>query len=37
LGVRVVMGLPLAGSLIVFFLLTLIWIEARLNTPAQAA
>jgi FHS family glucose/mannose:H+ symporter-like MFS transporter len=37
LGVRVVMGLPLAGSLIVFLLLALIWIEARFSTAARAA
>jgi len=37
LGVRVVMGLPLAGSLIVFLLLAMIWIEARFSTPARAA
>jgi FHS family glucose/mannose:H+ symporter-like MFS transporter len=34
-GVRVVMGLPLAGSVVVFVLLMLIWLEARFaeNTP----
>ncbi len=31
LDVRAVMGLPLVGSLIVFLLLTLIWLEARLS------
>jgi fucose permease len=31
LDVRAVMGLPLLGSLIVFGLLILIWLEARLN------
>ena len=36
LGVRVVMGLPLAGSVIVFLLLALIWIEARFSAPARA-
>jgi hypothetical protein len=29
--------LPLAGSLIVFLLLALIWIEARFTTAARAA
>jgi FHS family glucose/mannose:H+ symporter-like MFS transporter len=35
-GVWVVMGLPLAGSVIVFVLLLLIWLEARLTAPAQS-
>lgn len=35
-GVRIVMGVPLAGSMVVFALLVLIWIEARLTTPAQS-
>ncbi len=30
-GVRVVMGLPLAGSVIVYILSVLIWLEARLS------
>jgi FHS family glucose/mannose:H+ symporter-like MFS transporter len=34
-GVRVVMGLPLAGSLVVFTLLLLIWLEARLSAPLR--
>jgi len=34
-GVRVVMGLTLAGSIVVSVLLLLIWLEARLNTPAD--
>ncbi len=34
-GVWVVMGLPLAGSMIVFVLLLLIWLEARLSAPAH--
>ena len=34
-GVRVVMGLPLAGSAVVFVLLMLISLEARLSTPAK--
>lgn len=34
-GLRAVMGLPLAGSLIVFVLLVLIWLEARLGAAAQ--
>lgn len=37
MGVRVVMGLPLAGSLIVFLLLALIRIESRFSAPARAA
>jgi len=37
LGVRVVMGLPLAGSVIVFLLLSLIWIEARFSAAAHPA
>ncbi|HYK60382.1 MAG TPA: MFS transporter [Bryobacteraceae bacterium] len=36
-GVRVVMGVPMAGSMVVFALLVLIWIEARITTPAQSA
>jgi fucose permease len=36
-GLRVVMGLTLAGSIVVSVLLLLIWLEARLNTPADAA
>ncbi len=35
-GVRAVMGLPLAGSLIVFALLMLIWLEARLSPGLPA-
>jgi hypothetical protein len=35
-GIRVVMGLPLAGSIVVFVLLLLIWLEARLTTPAHS-
>ncbi len=31
-GVRVVMGLPLAGSVIVYILSVLIWLEARLSS-----
>jgi hypothetical protein len=31
------MGLPLAGSAIVFLLLLLIWMEARLSSAAQAS
>jgi MFS transporter, FHS family, glucose/mannose:H+ symporter len=34
-GVQIVMGLPLAGSLVVFVLLMLIWLEARLTTHAM--
>jgi len=34
-GVRMVMVLPLAGSIIVFVLLLLIWLEARLSAHAQ--
>ena len=34
-GVRVVMGLPLAGSAIVFLLLMLLWLEARLSASAK--
>src|SRR5579863_1161992 len=37
MGVRVVMGLPLAGSLIVFLLLALIRIESRFSAPARTA
>jgi FHS family glucose/mannose:H+ symporter-like MFS transporter len=42
-GVQVVMGLPLVGSIIVFVLLMLIWLEARLSAnlprrrPARGA
>jgi FHS family glucose/mannose:H+ symporter-like MFS transporter len=36
LGVRIVMGLPLAGSMIVFLLLSLLWLEARFGAPARA-
>jgi fucose permease len=36
-GVRIVMGVPLAGSMVVFALLVLIWLEARLTAPAQSA
>jgi FHS family glucose/mannose:H+ symporter-like MFS transporter len=36
-GVRVVMELPLVGSAIVFVLLMLIWLEARLSSSALAA
>jgi len=32
-GIQAVMGLPLAGSVMVFLLLVLIWIEARLTGP----
>ena len=34
-GVRVVMGLPLAGSAVVFVLLLLISLEARLSAPSK--
>jgi FHS family glucose/mannose:H+ symporter-like MFS transporter len=34
-GIWVVMGLPLAGSFIVFLLLMLVWLEARFNTAAR--
>jgi FHS family glucose/mannose:H+ symporter-like MFS transporter len=34
-GVRAVMWLPLAGSLIVFVLLVLAWLEARLHASSQ--
>jgi FHS family glucose/mannose:H+ symporter-like MFS transporter len=34
-GVRVVMALPLVGSLVVFTLLVLLWVEARLSTHAE--
>jgi hypothetical protein len=33
-GVRVVMGLPLAGSIIVFLLAVLLFLEARLSASA---
>jgi MFS transporter, FHS family, glucose/mannose:H+ symporter len=36
-GVKVVMGLPLAGSAVVFVLLLLIWLEARLSAAMTAA
>jgi FHS family glucose/mannose:H+ symporter-like MFS transporter len=36
-GVRVVMGLTLAGSIVVSVLLLLIWLEARWSAPATAA
>jgi hypothetical protein len=36
-GVQIVMALPLAGSAIVFLLLLLVWLEARLSTHARAA
>ena len=32
-GIQVVMGLPVAGSFVVFLLLVLIWLEARLSGP----
>jgi FHS family glucose/mannose:H+ symporter-like MFS transporter len=35
-GVRVVMGLTLAGSIVVSVLLLLIWLEARWSAPATA-
>ena len=35
--IRVVVGLPLAGSMLVFVLLLLIWLEARLAAPAPSA
>ena len=35
-GVRVVMGLTLAGSIVVSLLLLLIWLEARWSEPATA-
>jgi FHS family glucose/mannose:H+ symporter-like MFS transporter len=34
-GVRAVMGLPLAGSIVVFILLLAIWLEARLSAAAK--
>ncbi len=34
-GVKVVMGLPLAGSAVVFLLLMLIWLEARVSAAPQ--
>jgi FHS family glucose/mannose:H+ symporter-like MFS transporter len=34
-GVRAVMALPLAGSLIVFILLVLTWLESRLHSSAR--
>jgi fucose permease len=34
-GIRIVMVLPLAGSAVVFMLLMLIWLEARLSAPAR--
>jgi FHS family glucose/mannose:H+ symporter-like MFS transporter len=36
-GVRAVMALPLAGSLVVFVLLLLIWLEARFFNPRERA
>ena len=36
-GVRAVMGLPLAGSAVVFLLLTLIWLEDRFSSSTQPA
>jgi len=36
-GVRTVMALPLAGSVVVFLLLMLIWLEARLSSSSHAA
>lgn len=35
-GVRVVMGLPLLGACMVFVLLLLIWLEARLSGSAES-
>lgn len=35
LGIWIVMGLPLAGSVMVFLLLMLVWLEARFNTAAK--
>jgi len=37
MGLGAVMGLPLAGSLIVFLLLIMLWFEARLNVAAAPA
>jgi len=34
-GVQVVMGLPLAGSVVVFLLSALLWLEARLSASAD--
>jgi fucose permease len=34
-GIWVVMGLPLVGSVMVFLLLMLVWLEARFNTAAK--
>jgi len=34
-GIWVVMGLPLLGSVMVFLLLMLVWLEARFNTAAK--
>ena len=34
-GIQVVMGLPLVGSLIVFVLLILLWIEAYFTRPKR--
>jgi MFS family permease len=34
-GIWVVMGLPLIGSVMVFLLLMLVWLEARFNTAAK--
>ncbi len=36
-GIWVVMGLPLVGSVMVFLLLMLVWLEARFNTAAKLA
>lgn len=36
-GIRIVVGLPLAGSMVVFVLLLLMWLEARLAAPAPSA
>lgn len=36
-GVRVVMGLPLAGSVVVFLLVLLIWLEARLSAAGRTS
>jgi hypothetical protein len=34
-GIWVVMGLTLVGSVMVFLLLMLVWLEARFNTAAK--
>jgi hypothetical protein len=36
-GIWVVMGLPLVGSVMVFLLLMLVWLEARFNTASKLA